>query len=417
MTVALSFEHVTKHYRRAAATRQSSLRQLLSFGRARGKGPNSASQPRPAALDDVSFQVDEGTAFGLIGPNGSGKSTALKLACRISSPTGGRVRVAGKVGALLEVGSGVHPELTGRENIWLYGSILGLSRRQLAARFADIIDFAGLVHVLDQQVKYYSTGMQLRLGFSIASHLDPDIFIVDEALAVGDAAFQARCVERMSQIVREGRTLVFVSHAVSTVLALCGQAGLLHNGRLVAFGPTSPVIDQYTHLLSSLRIDSGTDVISVISTSVDSLSPCRSGLSTDDAVIVTIELSAATDLMEVMVNLAVLSPNGGSLMTFSSLSAARPLTLAKGSSRLTVYIPSLPLLPGTYELVFSATCAVTASYYTDPRVVTTFFVSSGPSERQGDLWFASTPSYGPIHVPFQIRLEPSRAVRNTSPDP
>src|SRR5438552_504918 len=201
MTIAVSFEHVTKRYSRGGS-RYASLRYDLADGRRRLGQRLRGGRPEPRgtlALEDVSFEVQEGESFALIGPNGAGKTTALKLISRISYPTAGRVRVRGRVGALIEVGSGVHPELTGRENIRLFGQILGMSRADIRRRFDEIVEFAELEDVLDTPVKMYSSGMQLRLGFAIAAHLDPDIFVVDEALAVGDAGFQAKFVEMQTK--------------------------------------------------------------------------------------------------------------------------------------------------------------------------------------------------------------------------
>src|SRR5437879_7136076 len=238
MGYAVRFEGVSKRYLRGGP-RYASLRYDIA-AMARGLGASLRGlEPEPRgtlALDDVSFEVQEGESFAIIGPNGAGKTTALKLISRISYPTAGRIRVRGRVAALIEVGSGVHPELTARENIWLYGQILGMPKSEIRRRFDDIVGFAELSHVLDTPVKMYSSGMQLRLGFAIASHLDPDIFVVDEALAVGDAGFQARCVERMTRLVAEGRTLLFVSHNLSAVEAVCRRGAFLLDGRVLAMG-------------------------------------------------------------------------------------------------------------------------------------------------------------------------------------
>src|SRR6266513_3435774 len=215
------------------------------------------------ALDHVSFEVGEGEAFAIIGPNGAGKSTLLKLLTRIAYPTEGRIHVRGLWGALIEVGSGIHPELTGRENIWLYGRIMGMSRHDIARRFDEIVDFSELGHVLDTTVKTYSSGMQLRLGFAIASHLDPDIFVVDEALAVGDAGFQAKCVERMTKLVAEGRTLLFVSHALSAVEAICGRGVFLLDGRSASAGPTRSVLRAYLEWIDEAARRRGVRPLSV----------------------------------------------------------------------------------------------------------------------------------------------------------
>lgn len=247
MTWAVRFEEVTKRYR-TGSTGYASLREDLArlggaiIGRRRA---TAVAHDSRVALDKVSFEVAEGEAFALIGPNGAGKTTALKLLSRISYPTGGRIRVRGRVGALIEVGSGIHPELNGRENIWLYGRIMGMSQREISKRFDEIVEFAELGDVLDMPVKRYSTGMQLRLGFSIASHLEPDIFVVDEALAVGDAGFQAKCTERMMGLVAEGRTLLFVSHNLAAVESLCPRGLFLRDGRVVSHGNTKDVLRAY----------------------------------------------------------------------------------------------------------------------------------------------------------------------------
>jgi ABC-type polysaccharide/polyol phosphate transport system ATPase subunit len=197
------------------------------------------------AVDDLSFEIPTGQSIALLGLNGAGKTTALKLLCRIAYPSTGRITVAGRIGALIEVGTGMHPELSGRENVRLYGKIMGLSSRDIQQRFDDIVEFAGVGAAIDRQVKQYSSGMQLRLGFSVAAHLDPEIFVVDEAISVGDAGFQNQCVERMTLLSREGRTLIFVSHDLSAVETLCDRALLLKKGRLVADGRSADVIRSY----------------------------------------------------------------------------------------------------------------------------------------------------------------------------
>lgn len=204
-----------------------------------------AAAAKRAALHDVSFSVEPGESFAVIGPNGAGKSTALRIASRITAPSSGRVTVRGRVGALIEVGAGIHPELTGRENIWLYGAILGLRRKELAARFDDIVAFAELEGALDRPVKHYSSGMQLRLGFAIATGVTPDVLVVDEALAVGDARFQLRCLQRMQDMVRSGTTLLYVSHDLATVEATCQRALLLLDGRAASVGPTAETVAAY----------------------------------------------------------------------------------------------------------------------------------------------------------------------------
>ncbi len=197
------------------------------------------------ALRDVSFEVPAGQSFALVGHNGAGKSTALKLMTRILEPTHGSVRVVGRVAALLELGSGFHPDLSGRENVFLYGSLLGLGRRDMAARMDEIVEFAGIGAFLDTEVKHYSSGMYTRLAFAAATSVEPEVLITDEVLAVGDEAFQRKCMERIYQYRQQGRTIIFVSHALDTVRALCDRAIWLDHGAPQALGPAGEVINAY----------------------------------------------------------------------------------------------------------------------------------------------------------------------------
>lgn len=197
------------------------------------------------ALKDVSFEIAEGQAVALIGPNGAGKSTLLKILAQVVEPTAGWADVRGRVGALLDVGTGFHGELTGRENVYLAGTILGMRRKEISQRFDDIVEFSGVAKYIDTPVKRYSSGMFIRLGFAVAAFLEPEILIVDEVLAVGDAEFQKRCIGRMTEVAKGGRTVVFVSHNMQPVRALCDRALLLRGGKLVDDGDTDRIIRQY----------------------------------------------------------------------------------------------------------------------------------------------------------------------------
>src|SRR5688572_13379681 len=217
-----------------------------------GRGAGAAAAVPPPrgtndlwALKDVSFDVRPGEVVGIVGRNGAGKSTLLKILSRITHPTEGRIEMRGRVGSLLEVGTGFHPELTGRENIYLNGAILGMGRREIARKFDDIVDFAEVERFLDTPVKRYSSGMYTRLAFAVASHLEPEILVVDEVLAVGDAAFQKKCLGRMGEVSREGRTVLFVSHNLVALQSLCKRAVWLDGGRLVADGESSKVVSAY----------------------------------------------------------------------------------------------------------------------------------------------------------------------------
>jgi lipopolysaccharide transport system ATP-binding protein len=197
------------------------------------------------ALRDVSFEVQEGEVLGVIGRNGAGKSTLLKILTRITNPTEGRASIRGHVGSLLEVGTGFHPELTGRENVFMNGSVLGMKRREIARKFPEIVEFAGVEQFIDTPVKRYSSGMSVRLAFAVAAHLEPEIMLVDEVLAVGDAEFQRRCLGRMEDLSQTGRTVLFVSHQMQSISNLCDRAIQLEKGAMVAEGPAGEVVAKY----------------------------------------------------------------------------------------------------------------------------------------------------------------------------
>ena len=197
------------------------------------------------ALDEVSFEIPRGEAVGILGRNGAGKSTLLKLLTRVAAPSRGRIELAGRVGSLLEVGTGFHPELTGRENVYLNGTLLGMRKSEIKARFDEIVAFSGVEKFLDTPVKRYSSGMYVRLAFAVAAHLDTEILAVDEVLAVGDAEFQAKCIERMRSVAADGRTVLYVSHQVQTVKSLCSSAIFLEHGKLVMHGTVDDAIELY----------------------------------------------------------------------------------------------------------------------------------------------------------------------------
>jgi lipopolysaccharide transport system ATP-binding protein len=259
MSVAVSIQNLSKKYllRHESRERYATLRDTISntvkaSGRRfrsvfRGGAPSSdaSSVEEFWALKDVNLDVEHGERFGIIGRNGAGKSTLLKILSRIVEPTAGRVRIMGRVASLLEVGTGFHPELTGRENIFLNASILGMRRSEIRRKFDEIVDFADVERFLDTPVKRYSSGMYVRLAFAVAAHLEPDILVVDEVLAVGDAGFQRKCLGKMEQVTKEGRTLLFVSHSMPTITSLCRTAVLLDAGRVKKIGPTSDVVVDY----------------------------------------------------------------------------------------------------------------------------------------------------------------------------
>jgi lipopolysaccharide transport system ATP-binding protein len=241
---SVNVEGISKRFRRGE--RHDSLRDLVPAMLARLTGKDrAASREDFWALRDVSFKVAPGEAVGIIGPNGAGKSTILKLLTKILRPTEGRIDVQGRVGALIEVAAGFHPDLTGRENVFLQGAIMGMSRAEIARKFDAIVAFSGVDKFIDTPVKRYSSGMNARLGFSIAAHLDPDVLLVDEVLAVGDAAFQDQCVRRMQELIGRGMPLVFISHNLPAVLGLCTRVIVLDQGTILFDGDPATAVREY----------------------------------------------------------------------------------------------------------------------------------------------------------------------------
>ena len=239
--VDLKFDGVSKRYR--ISHQPASTVGLL--GRLVGRGRKAEDF---WAVRDVTFEVRRGEVVGIIGHNGAGKSTVLKLLSNITTPTIGEITIHGHLSALIEVGSGFHPELSGRENVFLSGSILGMRRREIAAKLESIVEFAELAEFIDTPVKRYSSGMYVRLGFAIAAHLDPDILLLDEVLAVGDARFQAKCLDRIDDLRRMGKTIVFISHDLSAVARLCSRVLLMSHGHVIASGTPTDVIAEYTNV-------------------------------------------------------------------------------------------------------------------------------------------------------------------------
>ncbi len=266
MTTAIRVQNLGKQYRIGAAEtkfRYNMLRDVLVdtfYAPVRlvkalvGKSERRMNQNFVWALKDVSFDLEEGKVLGIVGRNGAGKSTLLKILSRVTEPTTGTVAVRGRVGSLLEVGTGFHPELTGRENIYMNGAILGMRRAEIDSKFDEIVDFSEVTQFIDTPVKRYSSGMYLRLAFAVAAHLEPEILVVDEVLAVGDAEFQKKCLGKMGDVAQQGRTVLFVSHNMSAILRLTQEAIVLNKGQLIMRGPTQDAVDFY---LSSGQAQAG----------------------------------------------------------------------------------------------------------------------------------------------------------------
>jgi lipopolysaccharide transport system ATP-binding protein len=251
MQVAIKVEGLSKRFLLGQTFERTLTSRIGDLLGGRGLSGRAAVREEFWALREIDFEVAEGEAIGIIGGNGAGKSTLLKVLSRITPPTSGRARVRGRLSSLLEVGTGFHPELTGRENVFLNGAILGMRRSEVERKLDEIVAFAGVEKFIDTPVKRYSSGMYVRLAFAVAAHLEPDVLIIDEVLAVGDAEFQKRCLGKMGEVAREGRTVLFVSHNMAAVQKLCQKAAWLHAGRLVGYGSSSDVVEQYLESTSA----------------------------------------------------------------------------------------------------------------------------------------------------------------------
>jgi ABC-type polysaccharide/polyol phosphate transport system ATPase subunit len=295
------------------------------------------------ALRNVDLVVHPGEAIGLFGTNGSGKSTLLKILTRVMYPTVGQVSVSGRVGALIEIRAGIHPDLTGRENIFLYGSLLGLGRPEIARRFDEIVEFADLADAVDRQLKFYSSGMSMRLGFAVASFLEPDVLLVDEVLAVGDATFQQRCLDRMRAVLNEGATLVFVSHDLASVESISQRGIWLKDGVVAADGPVRESLSAYRHHIeSSAEVAGGAggnvDISATVS-GLDGLAPA-----TGTPLTLALEL-ASSRLQRAVVFLGVSEGSAAPVFTLR-----REVVLHPGVNPSTCTVESVPLPRGRYWL-------------------------------------------------------------------
>jgi ABC-type polysaccharide/polyol phosphate transport system ATPase subunit len=293
------------------------------------------------ALQDVNFRAEPGDSVGLIGANGAGKSTLLKVLTRVMYPYAGTVEVHGRVGALIEVRAGIHPELTGRENVYLYGSLLGLPRPQVTRRFDAIVEFAQLESAIDRQVKFYSSGMQMRLGFAVAAFLEPDVLFVDEVLAVGDAAFQQRCLERMGQVLAKGTTLVLVSHDMSAIEAMCRRAVWIDDGVVRSDGPVREVVNDYRRSIEEYAEAHADTDAAVRLTRMDT--------SGDGGSVMThhaLHISFSVESHEAHDGWIYLGVSEGAATPAFLISA--PLRIEIGETKAQCTVPNLPLPRGRY---------------------------------------------------------------------
>jgi lipopolysaccharide transport system ATP-binding protein len=358
----ISVENLGKKYsiRHRGGEVYSTLRDAIA-GKAkrlfRGNGsqlPTTSSQPSEEdfwALRNVSFEVKRGEVLGIIGRNGAGKSTLLKILSRISEPTEGRARIKGRVASLLEVGTGFHPELTGRENIFLNGAILGMSRIEIKKKFDEIVAFSEIDKFLDTPVKRYSSGMYVRLAFAVAAHLEPDILVVDEVLAVGDAEFQKKCLGKMDEVAhRQGRTVLFVSHNMGVIQSLCPRTLWLNQGRTEFDGVSSRAIDLYSHhgqtaglQITGLKSEDGDfEIVKVVTQ--NERGEITTSFAPDGSLVIEIHYVAAKPIYRPYLWISIYSQWGPLFGANMLLDGVRPEMLF-GTGKIRCTFPSIPLLP------------------------------------------------------------------------
>ncbi len=349
MSAAITVDDVSKRFR-LYHERNQSLKSAFVRG---GRG----SYEEFWALDGVAFDVPEGQTFGLIGSNGSGKSTLLKCMAKILTPEKGRITTRGRVSALLELGTGFHPELSGRDNIFLNGAILGLSRREVEKRLDEIVAFSDIEpRFIDMPVKNYSSGMYVRLGFSVAVHIDPDILLVDEVLAVGDEQFQRKCIQRFDELRSGGRTVVIVSHSLAAVRTMCDSVALLEKGKLTAYGSATEVVEDY---VGGMEADPGTEdgvrwgthevritSFELIDAEGRSVEMARLG----DAVTFRFHYDADQALAEPVFTMAIHHVDGTLVANPNTVELDQVPDKLDGRGYLDFVVPQLLLIPGTYDL-------------------------------------------------------------------
>jgi lipopolysaccharide transport system ATP-binding protein len=346
------FQNVWKKFRKGE--RFDSLRDLVPALARRmwSPRPQGLGSQEFWALRDVSFELGQGNSLGIIGPNGSGKSTTLKLLSRILKPDQGTLEVNGRYGALIELGAGFHPDLTGRENVYLNGTILGMKRAEIAKKFDAIVAFAELEEFLDTPVKRYSSGMYARLGFSVAAHVDPEVLIVDEVLSVGDYHFQEKCFARMREFTRNGTTLIFVSHNLTAVGALCKTALLLHRGTPVYQGDVQDAIKTYYSLYAEDTKSSNLEITGVSLT--DETGRERDVFDSGAGAVFTVHMKALANISNAHACMYVRTRDGQPLFdTATSRYTDTRLTLAKGDSATAVFRVELNMQNGVFPLGFS----------------------------------------------------------------
>lgn len=359
------------------------------------------------ALREIDFTVPTGTTFGVIGSNGSGKSTLLKCLTGILTPDKGSVKVTGRISALLELGAGFHPELTGRENVFMNGAILGLTKKEITDKFSDIVEFAGLEEFIDTPVKNYSSGMFVRLGFAVAAHVEPEVLLIDEVLSVGDESFQRKSAERIEQFRREGRTIVFVSHGLASVEQLCEQVAWIEKGELKMVGQAGEVISAYqgqSH--QAARVEGelgqrwGSGEAQIVSVQLlDSTNQPLQVLTTMEAAKIRVDVTSHMPIQDPVVTVRIDTLTGHPVWGSSTRRNGKSMGLVEGPASVEVAIPSVPLLEGVYDLTVAVTDHTEMSPYDHWEKRVRFEV------RQYKAY-----DLGTVHIPAEWSISGTRGV-------
>lgn len=368
----IEFNHVWKKFNRGE--KLNSIRDLIPamFGRALPFTNNSDTLKKEEfwALHDVDFKVEKGEVLGIIGPNGAGKSTALKLLSGILRPNKGEIIINGKLSALIEVTAGFHPELTGRENIYLNGTILGMRKKEIDSKFASIVDFSELSEFIDTPVKRYSSGMYSRLGFSVAAHMEPDILLVDEVLSVGDIAFQAKCANKMRELLAADTTIILVSHNLALVQSLCKRVILIEGGKIFKEGATDEVIIHYQNLVYKkdeekirkkvyredykLKLDQPASVVSISGVLIsDGEYKAKNIFQSEEPISITVEYSAKEAIENPIFNLDIARADGVICCSVNSKDSAIAVNRIAGIGKIKIDLGRINLAPGIYVARFS----------------------------------------------------------------
>ena len=413
----ITVENLGKCYRLQHQQREryTALRDVITskvkglFGKRKAESGKQNSEEDFWALKDVSFEIKQGEVVGIIGRNGAGKSTLLKILSRITEPTSGRITLRGRVASLLEVGTGFHPELTGRENIFLNGAILGMSRQEVRRKFDEIVDFAEVEKFLDTPVKRYSSGMYVRLAFAVAAHLEPEILVVDEVLAVGDAAFQQKCLGKMKNVAQgEGRTVLFVSHNMGAMRSLCPRGIYLKTGKVANDGEVGIVIDAYgsdsqTAENYEIKGEAGFGVESVILRLPSG--GATTSFSAGDGMIVEINYRAEPAILKPYFWLEIHSRHGAAFSACMLFDGIRPDRIS-GAGKVSCHFHHLPLMPGAYTVRMGARRSNGVELLMRSQEVGYFNISSSLADMglHGELGESLSVDAAPVLLPYTWHL-------------